>query len=231
MNDFKHIGCGDGGLIITGSAELYKRAWLCIDKCYDRIKGTRALKFCAPNYRITELQSAVAIAQLGKLKGIVARRNRLGARLSRGLAIPGVLPPKIMAGAYPTWWFYLIGVDPRILGVDGKAFAEALQAEGIPCNAGYITPVHIDYTYLRRRTAFNHSAWPFSAAKKVPPYGPAYCPKAEHAMKHCLKFSLTQWLSEREIDDCIRAAAKIAAAFRAQKRASGRSGRRRWPRR
>ena len=77
LNDFKHISCGDGGLIVTDDEGLYSKAWFAIDKCYDRQRQSRTMHFCAPNYRITELQSAVAIAQ----------RNRWR-RKSRSLPAP-----------------------------------------------------------------------------------------------------------------------------------------------
>lgn len=220
LNDFKHIGCGDGGLIVTNNADYYSKAWFAIDKCYDRQRQSRTMHFCAPNYRITELQSAVAIAQLGKLKAIVTERNRLGRRLTAGLAkIKGVYSPRVVRGGYPTWWFYLIGVDGKAVGANAAAVADAVRAEGIPVGTGYVTPVHIGYEYLRKQTAFNHSTWPFSAVKHVPPYGPGYCPVAERVAGECLNFQLNQWLSEREIDDSVKAVAKVVARFRARKKA------------
>jgi dTDP-4-amino-4,6-dideoxygalactose transaminase len=217
LNDFKHIGCGDGGIIVTNSQNYYERAWLSIDKCYDRLNKRRAMPFCAPNYRITELQSAVAIAQLGKLKAIAEKRNRLGRRLAAGLAgIEGVYAPRVVKGGYPTWWFHLIGIDRKVLRVDAPTLAKAIAAEGVPMNPGYIAPVHIGYEYLRKHTAFNHSKWPFSAARPIPSYGPGTCPVAERVAQDCLNFALNQWLSEREIDDCVKAVAKVVAHFRAR---------------
>ena len=220
LNDFKHIGCGDGGLIIANDQPLFRRAWLCIDKCYDRTAGgERLMEFAAPNYRITELQSAVALAQLRKLRGIVDRRHRLGERLSRGLAaIPGVSPPGVIPGGFATYWFYLIRLDADALGVSAETFADAMKAEGIPGRAGYVEPVHLAYPYLRRRTAFNHSAWPFSAAKGRQRYGKGLCPNAESELRRCFNFPLNQWLSTREIDDVIRAVRKLCAHFRSRAR-------------
>jgi len=215
LNDFKHIGAGDGGAIVTNDEGLYRRAWLCIDKCYDRVRSSaRGLPFCAPNYRITELQSAVAIAQLGKLDRIVSRRNELGRRLVDGLGkIDGLIPSKEAPGAYPTWWFHLIGLDPAKLGANAKVLGDAMRAEGIPCGSGYVAPVYLQYEFFRTQAAFNHSTWPFSNGP-VPPYGPGYCPNAERVALECLNFPLNQWLSEQEIDDTLAAAAKVTAAFR-----------------
>jgi len=211
LNDFKHISCGDGGLVVTRDETLWRRAWLAADKCYDRVNGTRAMEFAAPNYRITELQSAVALAQLGRLPRIVRRRHDLGERLSAGLRrIRGVLPHGVPRGGYATWWFYLIRLDPAALRVDVAAFCRAVQAEGIPVTKGYVDPVYLAYPYLQRHSAFNHSDWPFGAAKVKPPYRKGYCPNAETVIANCLKFPLNEWLSARDIDDTVAAVRKVA---------------------
>lgn len=218
LNDFKHIGCGEGGLIVTNKPKLYHTAWLAIDKCYDRLKGTRVLNFCAPNYRITELQSAVAIAQLDKVKAIVAKRNRLGKRLAVGLKkIQGLTPSKMALGAFATWWFYLIGYDEEAFDVEVGTFCKAVNAEGIPLTVGYVEPVYLAYPYLRNGTAFNHSQWPFDRAKIKPRYGAGLCPVAERMAKKCLRFPLNEWLSEKEIDDTLKALAKTARFYAGEK--------------
>ncbi|NLE67063.1 MAG: DegT/DnrJ/EryC1/StrS family aminotransferase [Lentisphaerae bacterium] len=217
LNDFKHISCGEGGLIVTDDGDLAWRAALSIDKCYDRVRNTRGMEFCAPNYRITELQSAVAIAQLGRLKGLVTKRNALGARLGKGLRkAPGIIPCKVLPGAWPSWWFYMFRIDTGVLGVDADTFIKAVAAEGVPLER-YCEPVHYSYKYLVNQSAFNHSKWPFSSAKAVPPYGRGYCPSAEMAYETGVRFKLNHWLGAREIDDTVKAVSKVAACFKSRK--------------
>ncbi|MCY3023750.1 MAG: DegT/DnrJ/EryC1/StrS family aminotransferase [Planctomycetota bacterium] len=227
LNDFKQISCGDGGLVVTRDKALYRHAWLAADKCYDRLGGTRAMEFVAPNYRITELQSAVALAQLGKLPRIARRRHELGERLAAGLRrIPGVIPHHVPRGGYATYWFYLIQLVPAVLGVDVVTFAQAVQAEGIPVRKGYVDPVYLAYPYLQRRSAFNHSDWPFGAAHVVPPYRKGYCPNAETVIANCLFFPLNEWLSAREVDDTLAAIRKVSEHYRSR-RPSGSDARKR----
>lgn len=211
LNDFKHISAGDGGLIVTNSAKLYREAWLSIDKCYDRVTGMRNLPFAAPNYRITELQSAVAIAQFGKLGKITSARHALGERLTRGLRkIEGVTPHSVVKGGYATYWFYLMQIDVKRLRTDAATFTGALNAEGIPGSAGYIEPVYLDYEYLRKKTAFHHSRWPFTQARKGFSYRKGDCPNAETVIRNCFRFPLNEALSARDIDDVVAAVQKVA---------------------
>ncbi len=56
FNEFKHLACGDGGVVVTNNEETYRRCHLYADKAYDRLGGQRAPEFLAPNYRMTELR-------------------------------------------------------------------------------------------------------------------------------------------------------------------------------
>src|SRR6201999_1893082 len=86
-NEFKHIACGDGGVCITNDEAIAKKLRLASDKGYDRSPAGvgRNPTFLAANYRMTELQGAVAIAQLGKLDSIIERRRRWCGELEQGL--------------------------------------------------------------------------------------------------------------------------------------------------
>ena len=86
--------------------------------------------------------------------------------------------------------------------------------------------MHLDYGYLRKKSAFNHSRWPFSQARKPVRYGKGLCPVAEAVFDSCFLFPLHQWLSDDEIDDTIRAVAKVAGHYRERKQAEGRAMRR-----
>lgn len=232
LNDYKHLSAGEGGLIVTDDFDLYATAWLAIDKCYDRLKGSRDVSFVAPNYRITELQSAVAIAQLGKLKRITSKRHRLGERLTEGLkGIPGIVPHKVVKGGYATYWYYLIGLDTDFLSVDARTFGQALNAEGIAGSGRfYMRPVHLAYSYLRQRAAFHHSSYPFTLARKSIKYQKGCCSNAERVGDAVYYFPLNEWLSNREIDDTIEAVKKVASYYREQKdsgdRGQGKASRR-----
>ena len=83
-----------------------------------------------------ELHAAVALAQLAKLDAIVARRRRYGEGLGARLqGIPGVLPQGFVAGARPSYWFYLLRIDEWILGARAE-FVRALRAEGLNLDEG-----------------------------------------------------------------------------------------------
>ncbi|KJJ39301.1 DegT/DnrJ/EryC1/StrS family aminotransferase [Aequorivita vladivostokensis] len=70
----KTITCGEGGAIITNNAEFAKHADHYQDHGHDHVgkdRGVESHPFMGYNYRISELNAAVGLAQLGKLDGIL----------------------------------------------------------------------------------------------------------------------------------------------------------------
>src|SRR5579883_355094 len=106
LNEFKQISCGEGGMVVTSDPETAVRLRLATDKCYDRRPGSnaRAPRYLANNYRMTELQAAVALAQLEKLDDIAIRRRQWAARLTEGIRdLPGLRVPEVLPDSEPSW--------------------------------------------------------------------------------------------------------------------------------
>lgn len=219
LQSSKHMTCGDGGLVVSNNDDLIRRARLFCDKGWDRSAETyRAYPFLGINYRITELQSAVAVAQLGKVEGVVARRRELGDMLSGKLSgIPGLLPPPDSATSGNVYWLYAIRVREEEFGMSRKRFIEALNAEGIPGFALFDDkPLHLREMLLEQRT-FGKSHHPFdcACASRRVKYAPGLCPNAEQSVKELVTVGLHEFWSEREVEDTAAAIQKIAAAARA----------------
>ncbi|MGH3050030.1 MAG: DegT/DnrJ/EryC1/StrS family aminotransferase, partial [Gaiellaceae bacterium] len=114
------------------------------------------------NYRLGELHAAVATAQLGKLDGLFRTRQELGARLGERLsALPGVHPGLPAEGCTHGYYLFPVRLDPRRLGVSRRTFAEALRAEGVPANEGYVEPIYLQPMY-QQRIALGTRGYPWS---------------------------------------------------------------------
>ena len=174
--------------MLTNDQELARKAALFADKYYDRTPGApRFVQALGMNYRMTELQGAVGIAQLARLRGICNRRNRIGTRLTEGLTgVPGILPPRVTKHGWHSYWFYMMRVDEAKLSCGNEQFAQALAAEGVPASAGYIqTPIY-NYPILAERKAHpGHPEWPFDPPFRKTPmrYSPGLCPVAEEVLE------------------------------------------------
>lgn len=212
FNEFKHISCGDGGIVITRDKELAERLRLATDKAYNRQPDALEKRptFLANNYRMTELQGAVALAQLRKLDSIVARRRAWCEKLTEGLqGIAGLHLPKILPECQPSWWFYMMRVEANLLGADTDTFAKALQAEGLPVGAHYIGKCLYEYPIFQNHTAFARASHACDAYS----YQAGMCPVAEQVLDTCIMLSINEAYTERDLEETLQGFRKVSSWF------------------
>ena len=217
FNDYKHLSCGDGGIVATSREEYGPSLGKWGDKSYDRVAGQvdpallRNPADLAPNYRITELQSAVAAVQLTKLEEIATKRQRAGERLTAALAdAPGVLPPAVHAGDTHSYWFYLLRLDLNRFNVDRGQFVEALRAEGVEAGAGYIPMPVYKYRVFQNHNFFG-GTWPVRDANLTSmDYRQVTCPVAEAILADCVVLPLNEGMSGRYLDKVACAVTTVA---------------------
>jgi len=97
-------------------------------------------------------------------------------------------------------------------------FCKALDAEGIPCEPNKITggmPVYL-YDVFQNLSAFPKSRLPFVSrdlGSRVS-YPRGLCPVAEEAFEHTFNLNVTEFYTEADVDDMVKAVAKVAAHYR-----------------
>jgi dTDP-4-amino-4,6-dideoxygalactose transaminase len=140
----KNITAGEGGILVTDDKEL---ADLCrsFSHC-GRTEGSEWYDHnnLGSNLRITEFQAAVLLAQLGRLEGQVARRQRSAALLDDALTdIPGIRQlapaPRMTRRSHH---LYIFRLDAAELGISREQFLKALEAEGVPASEGWYRPLY-----------------------------------------------------------------------------------------
>jgi len=212
LNHFKHISCGSGGMIITDDDRLRYLASLFLDKCFQREEKIRNPFFLAPNYQMTELQGAVALAQLERVQDITASRNRLGTRLNDLLrAMPGIIPQTVPTGCHHSYFLCLFKLDLARLQCTSREFAAALAAEGVPNEAHQITggrPVYM-FDLFQKRCAFPGSTYPFGTRE----YRAGDCPVAEDAFTRWITMNLYEHYTDRDIEEIAFGIIKVARHF------------------
>jgi len=162
----KHITCGEGGIVVTSDASLARRMYLFINKAWGYGDANPDHYFLAPNYRMSELQGAVALAQLDKLEESVNRRIELAARLDAMLSdVPGIRTPLVRPKAVHTYWKYCLRVDPKHVQDGAVGLARILRESGIFTVPRYIQkPAFMCEVFAKRRT-FGESGFPFTLAR------------------------------------------------------------------
>jgi perosamine synthetase len=218
FNEFKHIACGDGGIVVTSDDALAKKLRLATDKGYDRTPGAamRDATFMANNYRMTELQGAVAVAQLRKLDSIISRRQSWCGRLAQRIAgLPGLHPPITAERGTHSYWFYMMRVDKAALGADADEFSKAMKAEGVPVSPHYIGRPIYKYPLFADHSAFEHGEHPYARFD----YAKSDCPTAEAILDTCAILAINEAYSDGDLDETVRAFEKVVAYFQLKRNA------------
>jgi len=214
LNDYKHISTGDGGMCLINDEEVYKRAFKFADKNYDRLADDmRSIDYLAPNYRMSELQGAVAIAQLDKLEWICDRRNAYGDGITKGISgLRGIYPPKIQEGCKSSYWFYMLRVNEEEAGVTRDDFSKALKAEGITNSAGYTASCVYEKKLLAEKSAYPGSDCPFGCkyyGKNIE-YKKGLCPSAEEIVRTGIYIPVNEFYNSQDMKDVIEAINKVS---------------------
>jgi perosamine synthetase len=217
LNDFKHISAGDGGMVLVHDEETYKKAFRFADKNYDRFSADpaalRKIEFLAPNYRMTELQGAVGLAQMDKLESICERRNIYGEKISEGIKdLPGIYIPKIEEGNKSSYWFYMFRINEEEAGVSRDEFSKALAAEGVPNQAGYIPACVYEYDMFKNKNAYPGTDCPFGCkyyGREIE-YYTGMCPTAEDILNTAIRLTVNEFYTMTDAEEVIEAIRKVS---------------------
>ncbi len=212
FNDYKHLSCGDGGLVASNQPRFEAQLPKWGDKFYDRVTSERNPSELAPNYRMSEPQAAVAAAQLDRMEEIVAARRRVGRQLHDGLVdVRAVLRPEVRPGDEASYWFYLVRLDLNRLSVNRDEFTRALQAEGVPAEAGYIAQPVYRYSVFQHHRFFG-GRWPArELGLTAMDYREVRCPTAEAILTDSVRLIVNEAMSESYVAKVIRAVRTVAA--------------------
>jgi perosamine synthetase len=186
----KQITTGEGGVVTTHSEKEHEllQSLRNQGRSYDsRWFHHVRLGF---NYRFTDLQAAVGIAQLEKLDHILDLRRAVAGRYNDLLSdVDGVEPPVADDDHHRRSWF--VYVVKLAGGVDRDSLVPRLAAEGVEAGV-YVPCVHLQ-PYMRERYGFSEGL----------------CPVAEDAASHTLALPFFPQLEaedQERVADALRAA-------------------------
>jgi perosamine synthetase len=183
LNYHKHIHTGEGGVCVTNDAALAERLQL-IRNHAEAVVGDKGVadlsNMIGFNFRMTEIEAAIGIEQLKKLKALTEMRIRQAARLDAGLrGLPGLRTPVVKPDCSHVYYVYPLVYDAAQTGVPRDLMVKALHAEGVPVSSQYVN-VHLLPMY-QKKIAYGKSGFPWNASfyKGAVSYAKGICPVAE----------------------------------------------------
>ena len=198
----KHITCGEGGLVVTNDPHLDRRVRLFINKGWGYGDENPDHEFLALNYRMTELQGAVAAGQLAKLELSAARRIAMAHQLTDRLAdLDAIETPFVHLDSVHSYWKYCLRVNEQKVSGGCEALGRRLKDRGILCAPRYIQKPAFDCKIFRERKTFGHSRFPFSLARpEAMEYNERRFPGTYQALKNILVLPWNENYEEKHVD-------------------------------
>jgi len=202
----KTITAGEGGAVLSQDAELAQRVQLFARHGITRDPGLLQetgnsnwyyeQKLLGYNYRMTDIQCALALSQLQKLERFAARRKELVRRYDEAFReMPEIVIQSEVEGSETVRHLYILRLKLDRLNCGRKEFYDAMQAENVGVNVHYI-PVYW-FPYYRSLG-----------------YCKGLCPEAEAYYESCMTLPLFYSMTDQDQDDVIRAVRKLVGYFR-----------------
>ncbi len=227
ISAYKIVGGGEGGLILTNKKRLWERAqgtaecgglWRPDRFAPPRYEGEL---FCGTNYRMSDLEAAVDVVQLGKMPAVVKRFRAVRTRILKRLKTYRQIVPQQLNDPDGEVG-YLLRFFPATIDL-GVKICEALQAEGIGAGTRGKRPRpdwHI-YSYMYPLMTKPGPANPncgFDCARsrgasRRARYARGDCSVADDLFDRVVNVGLNQWYSARDCRNIANGINKVLSAY------------------
>lgn len=193
----KNMVTGEGGMVLTNREDLAERCRLLRNHGECHVAG-RPRSYVANllgwNYRMTEIEAAIGLAQLSQLPEWTEQRIANGEFLNGRLKLPGLTIPYSDPEVRHVYHLYGLLYEEAKVGVPRALFQKALAAEGIPCTLGYPHPLYRNPIFQVRS----------------PDYQNLFLPVAEKLCRRSLWTNVVRPTAIREdMEDVVRAFEKV----------------------
>lgn len=160
----KQMTTGEGGMIVTDDENLYKFCRALRNQ--GRTEGNNWLQheYLGYNYRLSDINCALGIAQLQRIKDILNKRQQVANLYKSKLSkIENIILPAEEDNKLISWFVYVIRLTENFSMEDRDSILEYLRAAGIGCN-NYFTPIHLQPFYQKQ---FGFKKGDFPITEKV----------------------------------------------------------------
>lgn len=224
---YKIIGGGEGGLVLTND----ERLWARVNQFAEAGGLWRPDRFARPryegelfngvNYRMSELEAAVDVVQLGKLNDVVRRYRTVKRRIVTQLKpFAEIMPQKSNDSAGEIG--YLLRFYPQTFAL-GDQIVQALRAEGISANMRGENNrpdwhIYSDMFPITLKTGTMPDDRPFDLPIYQErdghvEYHAGQCPVADDLFSRSINIGLNQWYSAADCDALAAGINKVLAAY------------------
>ena len=218
LNYHKHIHTGEGGILVTNDSKIAERLQL-IRNHAEAVVGNKGVhdlsNMIGHNFRLGEIECAIGIQQIKKLKRLVKGRQQAAKRLTDRLKhLPGLKTPVLRENCTHAYYVYPLVLEVEKLGVGRNKICKALLAEGVRGIGEGYQNLHLLPVY-QQKIGYGSKGFPWKSdiCKRDVSYSKGICPVAEKLHESSfIGFSMClHQLEESDVDLIARAFVKVWA--------------------
>jgi len=157
----KQLTTGEGGAVVTNHPEVAARCRSWRNQGRSDSAAWLQHERLGYNYRLSDLNCALGIAQFARRHEILSLRARAARDYTERLTreVPEVICPAAPeSGTEISWFVYVVRLQDEFTRANRDAILELLKRQGIGCN-NYFTPIHLQPFY-RERFGFARGDFP-----------------------------------------------------------------------
>ena len=196
----KQITCGEGGVIVTNDKELHRRAFIGVDKAWQRHLPLekRFYEFLAPNVRFNALQAAVLQPQLKRLNNLIERKRNIAEKLRQAIdhISEYIKPQKIYSKGFNSYYSFPLFVKDNHFR--NKLVNLLDNKYNMYCASGYANPVPL-YQCVNPLIDPEKFGKGFAYSSRRYPEGT--CPNAEDLLKRSFLIPFNENYSDNDVKD------------------------------
>lgn len=219
LNQHKIIHCGEGGIAVTNDDETALRLQLIrnhAEAVVGEMRYRNLTNMLGGNFRLPEVEAAIAAEQLKKLPRLLQQRVDLAEYLTEKLSrLEFLTPPKVRPEGKHVYYLYPVKYHEEATGISREKYVQNINELGIPLYrfaAGYIKPLYLEPIFASRTDFKNGYPYSLLPAGAQPDYGKGVCPVTERL--HEKEMIVTAYnyppLTRGDMDDIVNAFAKAA---------------------
>ena len=219
LNCHKHINTGEGGIVVSNSKLIAEK----VARIRNHAEGVVSLKedlsnMLGYNFRLGEIEAAIGIEQLKKLKKIIFERNKIFSLLANQLNKLKGLNVPTSNYRYNNYYIFPMIIDRKIIDISRKEIIELIKAEGVDGLVGGYANLHL-LPMFKKKIAYGKKGFPWNKFNNEISYKKGDCPVAEEFHnKTFISFQVCLFsFNKKDIENIVKAFNKIWSYLKIQK--------------
>ncbi len=220
LNQHKIIHCGEGGLAVTDDEDLRLRLQL-IRNHAEAVVGDmeypNLVNMLGYNFRMGEMEAAIALEQLKKLPQLLRKRVELAEYLTEGLSkLEFLTPPAVREKSRHVYYLYPLRYHCEATGISRETYAGNIRKLGIPLYKlaeGYVKPFYLEPIFAQKDKLKRGLPYSLLPPGEQPGYGNGSCPVQELLYEKEMIVTSYNYppLTKEDMDDVIKVLSRAAS--------------------